>query len=75
MNLIGMYFVEILRAKDEEGEEYCFDRCSREVCKRVGLVENSMREVFRNGEQIVEIYETMTGETLNYRQYQLPNKK
>lgn len=75
MNIIGTYFSEILKRRDSEGEEFNFDGVTKEICKRIGLVENSMREVFRNGEQIVEIYETMTGETLDYREYIMPKKQ
>lgn len=53
MNIIGMYFSEIINAKERDGENYSFDQTTKEICKRIGLMENSMREVFRNGEQII----------------------
>jgi hypothetical protein len=40
--------------------------------KEHGLIENAMRDIYRNGEQIIEIYETLTSEKLNLERYDRP---
>lgn len=64
-----------MKAKGLQGNHFNLDSVTRKICLREGLIENSMKEIFRNGEQIIEIYETMTGETLDYKHYTHPDKE
>ena len=53
MNIVGEYFAELLKLREAQSAHFSLDSSTREICSRDGLIENSMKEVFRNGEQII----------------------
>jgi|JI6StandDraft_1071083.scaffolds.fasta_scaffold08165_7 hypothetical protein len=70
MNIIGEFFVRLLQCKNKK--KFNFEAEVRTFSKEHGLIENAMRDIYRNGEQIIEIYETLTNEKLELKEYKRP---
>lgn len=58
MNILGEMFSTLMSQKQQHN--FNLDIAIRQYCQHNRLLENAVKEVYRNSEQIIDIYHTMT---------------